>query len=168
MRRMIGMLAAGLMLAAGVGVARAQDAASIAAMQASQQATDMAMQASQQASQMMMQASQQASQMAMQQAQQAAMDNYSLPMPRPTLPVTPRPMISPSGRSFKGGVKVVVYDADPKAIVFYTTDGSAPSPRSLRYGGPIAVSSKVKVRAMAFDLEEMPSGVVSKTFRVKS
>ena len=158
MRRMIGSLAVGLMMAAGVGMARAQDAASMMAMQAAQQANDMAMQAAQTANQM-----------AMQNAQQMAMDSsFSMPMPRPALPMTPRPMISPNGRSFKGRVKVVLHDADPKAIVFYTTDGSVPTPRSPRYAGPIAVSSRLKVRAMAFDLEEMPSAVVSKTFRVNS
>jgi len=68
----------------------------------------------------------------------------------------------------KGGVSVALYDADPRAIVFYTTDGSTPTVRSLRYVGPILVSSKVRVRAIAFDLEDMPSGVVSKTIRVKS
>jgi len=158
MRRMIGSLAVGLMMAAGVGMARAQDAASMMAMQAAQQANDMAMQAAQTANQM-----------AMQNAQQMAMDSsFSMPMPRPALPMTARPTISPTGRSFKGGVKVVLHDDDPKAIVFYTTDGSVPTPRSPRYAGPIAVSSRLKVRAMAFDLEEMPSAVVSKTFRVNS
>jgi hypothetical protein len=153
MRSMIGSLTVGLMMAAGVGVARAQDA-SMMAMQAAQQASDMAMQAAQTANQM---------------AMQAAMDSsFSMAIPRPALPMTARPTISPAGRSFKGGVKVVLYDADPKAIVFYTTDGSVPTARSQRYAGPIAVSSRLKVRAMAFDLEEMPSGVVSKTFRVKS
>jgi hypothetical protein len=164
MRRMIGSLAVVVMMAAGVGAVRAQDA-SMMAMQAAQQAMDMAMQASQTANQMAMQANQ----MAMQQAQQAAMDSsFPLAMPRPALPMTPRPMISPGGRSFKSGVKVVLYDVDPRAIVFYTVDGSVPTAGSQRYVGPIAVGSKVKVRAMAFDLEEMPSGVVSKTFRVKS
>jgi Chitobiase/beta-hexosaminidase C-terminal domain len=154
MRRMIGIVAAVMMMMAA-GVARAQDA-SMMAMQAAQQAMDMAMQAAQTANQMAM--------------QQAMMnnDNFSLPMSRPALPMTPRPMISPGGRSFKSGVKVVLYDVDPRAIVFYTVDGSVPTAGSQRYVGPIAVGSKVKVRAMAFDLEEMPSGVVSKTFRVKS
>jgi Chitobiase/beta-hexosaminidase C-terminal domain len=145
--------AAVLVVGAGIsaGVARAQDA-SMMAMQASQQAMDMAMQASQMAMQMAMMNN----------------DGFSLPVPRPGLPMTPRPMISPDGRSFKSGVRVVLYDADPKAIVFYTMDGSLPTAGSQRYVGPIAVGSKVRVRAMAFDLEEMPSGVVSKTFRVKS
>jgi hypothetical protein len=161
MREMIGMLTVVGMMAVGVGLATAQDAASMAsmqAMQAAQQANDMAMQATQTANQMAMQAAQQANQDAMQ-----AMMNSSMPV-RPALPVTPRPVFA----KLKGGMSVVLYDADPNAILFYTIDGSTPTPRSLRYAGPILVSSKVKVRAMAFDLADMPSGVVSKTFRVRS
>ena len=157
MRRWIGSLAMVVMMMAGAGVARAQDMGAMMAMQAAQQANDMAMQAAQQANQM-----------AMQQMMMMNNNSFDLGAPLPRLPMTPRPMISPNGRSFKGSVKVVLYDADPKAIVFYTTDGSVPTPGSQRYAGPIAVSAKVKVRAMAFDLEAMPSGVVSKTFRVKS
>jgi hypothetical protein len=156
MRRMMGALVV-VMMTAGAGAVRAQDAAS------------MAMQASQTAMQMSMQAAQQASQI----AQQAAMNNgfYGPPL-RPPLPMTPRPMISPAGGRFKGSVKVVIQDADPRAIVFYTTDGSVPTPRSQRYAAPIVVSAsnvvKRTVRAMAFDLEAMPSGVVSKTFKMAS
>jgi Chitobiase/beta-hexosaminidase C-terminal domain len=167
MRRMMGALVV-VMMTAGAGAVRAQDAASMA-MQAAQQANAMAMQASQTAMQMSMQAAQQSSQI----AQQAAMNNgfYGPPL-RPPLPMTPRPMISPAGGRFKGSVKVVIQDADPRAIVFYTTDGSVPTPRSQRYAAPIVVSAsnvaKRTVRAMAFDLEAMPSGVVSKTFKMAS
>lgn len=153
MRRMMGALVV-VMMTAGAGAVRAQDIATMAAIQASQQASQMSMQASQI-------------------AQQAAMNNgfYGPPL-RPPLPMTPRPMISPGGGRFKGTVKVAIQDADPKAFVFYTTDGSVPTPRSLRYAGPIVVSAssmaRRTVRAMAFDLEAMPSGVVSKTFKMAS
>jgi Chitobiase/beta-hexosaminidase C-terminal domain len=164
MRTMIGTLAMVGMLVLGAGLARAQDDASMQAMQIAQQDNAMAMQAAQQAAQTANDMAQQAMQ-TMQQMQQQAMDNsMAVAAPQPALPVTPRPVIS----KLKGGVSVALQDADPKAIVFYTTDGSLPTVQSLRYAGPIVVSSKVKVRAMAFDLEDMPSGVVSKTIRVKS
>jgi hypothetical protein len=118
------------------------------------------------ASQQAMDAMNQATQIAQANMQQA-MSQASADMPvgrRAALPVTPNPVIV----KLKGEVSVVLQDADPKAIVFYTIDGSTPTLRSLRYVGPIVVSSKVKVRAMAFDLEDMPSGVVSKTIRKKS
>ena len=86
----------------------------------------------------------------------------------PSLPVTPKPVMTPGGGTFKGSVQVMLADSDAAAVVFYTTDGKKPTTSSARYVGPIAVGSTLKVRAMAFDLEEMPSGVVSKTFRVKS
>src|ERR1700735_4632348 len=158
MRRMILMLTVVAMVGMGGVLVRAQDA-TMMGIQAAQQANDMAMQAAQTANQMAMQAAQQATQDAMQ-----VNSRMSLAVQRPALPVTPRPVIV----KLKGGISVILYDADPEAIVFYTTDGSLPTLRSLRYAGPIVVSSKVRVRAMAFDLADMPSGVVSKTFRVKS
>jgi len=167
MRTMIRTWAIVGMLALGAGLARAQDDASMQAMQIAQQDNAMAMQAAQQAAQTANDMAQQAMQtiQQMQREQQAAIDN-SMPVaaPQPALPVTPKPAIV----KLKDGVSVVLQDADPKAIVFYTIDGSTPALRSLRYAGPIVVSSKMKVRAMAFDLEDMPSGVVSKTIRVKS
>jgi hypothetical protein len=86
----------------------------------------------------------------------------------PVVAVTPKPVMTPGGGTFKGSVQVTLADSDAAAVVFYTTDGKKPTTSSARYVGPIAVGSTLKVRAMAFDLEEMPSGVVSKTFRMKS
>ena len=161
MRTMIRTLAVVGTLAVGSGLARAQDDASMQAMQIAQQDNAMAMQAAQTANDM----AQQAMQTMQQMQQQAAMDSsMAVAAPLPVAPATPKPVIS----KLKSGVSVVLYDADPKAIVFYTTDGSLPTLRSRRYAGPIMLSSKVKVRAMAFDVAEMPSGVVSKTIRVKS
>ena len=57
---------------------------------------------------------------------------------------------------------------DAGAAVFYTTNGKRPTTSSQRYAGPIAVSGKTKVEAMAFDVSMQPSGVVSKTFKVKA
>jgi len=166
MRTMIRAWAMVGMLAVGAGLARAQDDASMQAMQMAQQANAMQLQMAQQAAQTANDMAQQAMQTVqqMQRDQQAAMDNSVAVAPLPALPVTPRPVIV----KLKDGVSVVLQDVDPKAIVFYTVDGSVPTPGSQRYVGPIVVGSRVKVRAMAFDLEEMPSGVVSKTIRVKS
>jgi hypothetical protein len=86
----------------------------------------------------------------------------------PALPVTPKPVITPGGGTFKASVQVTIADSDAQAAVFYTTDGKKPTTSSQRYAGPIAVSGKTKVQALAFDVNMQPSGVVSKTFRVKS
>jgi type II secretory pathway pseudopilin PulG len=158
MRMMLGMLTVAGMMTVGAGLARGQDDASMQAMQMAQQAA----QAAQTANDMAQQSIQTINQM----NQQMAMNNSMAmaPAPRPPLPFTPRPVIF----KLKGGVSVALYDVDPKAIVFFTTDGSSPTLRSQRYSGPIVVGSKVRVRAMAFDLEDMPSGVVSKTVRARS
>jgi Chitobiase/beta-hexosaminidase C-terminal domain len=86
----------------------------------------------------------------------------------PALPSTPKPAITPGGGMFKAGVQVTIADSDAQAAVFYTTNGKRPTISSQRYAGPIAVSAKTKVEALAFDVSMQPSGVVSKTFKVKA
>jgi hypothetical protein len=101
-------------------------------------------------------------------AADASDDTPSAPVV-PALPRTPNPVIAPGGGAFKGSVQVTIADSDGAAAVFYTTDGKKPTTSSQRYAGPILVSaSKTKVQALAFDVNMQPSGVVSKTFRVKS
>ncbi len=84
------------------------------------------------------------------------------------LPVTPKPVITPGGGTFKTSVQVTIADRDVQAALFYTTDGTKPTTSSQRYAGPIVVSAKTKVQALAFDVNMQPSGVVSKTFKVKA
>ena len=86
----------------------------------------------------------------------------------PALPTTPKPVITPEGGTFKTSVQVTIADSDSAAAVFYTTDGKKPTTSSQRYAGPVAVSAKTKVQALAFDVSMQPSGVVSKTFKVKA
>jgi hypothetical protein len=87
---------------------------------------------------------------------------------RPALPVTPKPVITPGGGTFKTSVQVTIADSDSEAAVFYTTNGKKPTTSSERYAGPIEVSGRTKVQALAFDVSMQPSGVVSKTFKVKA
>jgi len=92
----------------------------------------------------------------------------SAPPAMPALPVTPKPVITPGGGTFTAGVQVTIEDSDSAAAVFYTTNGKRPTTSSQRYVGAIAVSAKNKVEALAFDVSMEPSGVVSKTFKVKA
>lgn len=39
--------------------------------------------------------------------------------------------------------------ADPNAVIYYTTDGNAPTEQSQRYSGPIEISTSTAVRALA-------------------
>jgi hypothetical protein len=120
-----------------------------------------------------MQAMADANMAAMQASTQASMDsvNSSDDTPvvlAPALPTTPKPVITPGGGTFKGSVQVSLADSDSAAAMFYTTDGKKPTTSSQRYAGPIEVSAKTKVQALAFDVNMQPSGVVSKTFKVKA
>lgn len=82
------------------------------------------------------------------------------------VPTTPKPVITPGGGTFKGSVQVTLVDSHRAAAAFYTTDGRKPTTSSQRYAGPILVSAKTKVQALAFDVNMQPSEVVSKTFKV--
>jgi acyl-coenzyme A thioesterase PaaI-like protein len=86
----------------------------------------------------------------------------------PALPMTPKPVMTPGGGTFKGSVQVTLADSDAAAAIFYTTDGKKPTTSSARYGVPIVVTAKTKIQALAFDVNKQPSGVVAKTFKVKS
>ena len=126
--------------------------------QASEQAQEMANQA--------MAASQASSDASM--SAMNSSDDTPLAPAVPALPVTPKPVITPGGGTFTAGVQVRIADSDSAAAVFYTTNGKKPTMSSQRYAGPIAVSAKTKVEALAFDVSMEPSGVVSKTFKVKA
>jgi hypothetical protein len=100
-------------------------------------------------------------------AEMNSSDDTPVAPARPALPTTPKPVIMPGGGTFKAIVQVTLADSDAQAAVFYTTDGKKPTTSSQRYAGPIEVSEKTKVQAVAFDVNMQPSGVVSKTFKVK-
>jgi hypothetical protein len=80
---------------------------------------------------------------------------------------TPKPVLSPNGGSFKGSVVVTISDSDGGAMIHYTMDGSKPTLNSPMYVAPLTVTAKTNVRAVA-DGGGLPSGVVTKTFKVKS
>jgi hypothetical protein len=86
----------------------------------------------------------------------------------PVVPSTPKPAIGPKASTFVGAGQVTIADADAGATVFYTLDGTKPTENSAVYVAPIPVNGKTKVRALAWDMKDRPSGVASKTFKVKS
>ena len=115
-----------------------------------------------------MQAATEAAQTSMNAFNSNSSDDTSVAPAAPALPATPKPVITPGGGTFKASVQVTIADSDAMAAVFYTTDGKKPTTSSERYEGPIAVNAKTKVQALAFDVNMEPSGVVSKTFKVKA
>ncbi|RPI41395.1 MAG: alpha-L-fucosidase, partial [Bacteroidetes bacterium] len=47
--------------------------------------------------------------------------------------------------------EVLITPSDEESVVFYTLDGSSPTPASLKYTGPVPTGGKVEVRAIAHD-----------------
>jgi hypothetical protein len=137
----------------------AQDPGIAAAQIASQQATMAAQQASQQA----MQAAQQANQQAMQQAIDAA-NNAALYTPccGSHLVFSPRFSIKPG--SYSSPIQVRLTDRSRGAIIYYTTDGWAPTPASARYLGPIEVTATTTIEAIAVDPTGLRSLVAQATY----
>lgn len=48
--------------------------------------------------------------------------------------------------------EIIITPVDAESLVFYTLDGSMPTPKSNKYTGPVQSKGKVEVRAIAFDL----------------
>jgi hypothetical protein len=62
---------------------------------------------------------------------------------------TSLPAIVPGSQTFAGSTSVTITDATPNAVIYYTTDGSAPSTASTVYSGPISVTSSQTINAVA-------------------
>lgn len=118
--------------------ALAQDAG----MQASQQAMQDAQMASQQAMQFNLQASQQS----MQDAQQAALNSdsgvYGMQM-------AATPKLSVKSGTYPGTISLRMKDKTRGAVMYYTTDGWTPTAQSIRYVGPIHITSTTHLQVIA-------------------
>jgi uncharacterized repeat protein (TIGR03806 family) len=64
-------------------------------------------------------------------------------------PALPPPTISPAGGNFGSPVSISLSSSDTNAALYYTLDGSVPSPSSSLYAGPFLLSSTAFVRANA-------------------
>lgn len=136
--------------------------------QQAQQDAATAQQAAQQGYDMAAQAAQQASQSAMQQAQQAAASSSSAPFPRSRYGRADKPTLSPHPGKFHGPVHVTLSDPHtPKAEIFYTLNGSRPTPASTRYTGPILISKTTKLRAIARSPIYSPSRVSNARYVIR-
>ena len=74
------------------------------------------------------------------------------------------PTITPPGGEYKksdGPLTIAIACATPKALIYYTLDGSEPTPASRRYLAPFKLTDSAVVKARAFATGFSPSGIAS-------
>src|SRR5439155_1815891 len=76
---------------------------------------------------------------------------------------TPAPVFSPGSETFSSSIQVTITD-DPRATIYYTTDGSTPTTSSTQYTGPVTVTTTETINAMATAPGFTPSAVASATY----
>jgi hypothetical protein len=79
-------------------------------------------------------------------------------------PTTVAPVITPNGGTFSETQSVTLSTTTAPAEIFYTLDGTAPTPSSMLYAGPITISTNKTIKAIATAPGYIQSGVSSATF----
>jgi N-acetylneuraminic acid mutarotase len=83
------------------------------------------------------------------------------------MPVTATPTFSPASGAYSTAQTVTISDATPNAVIYYTADGSVPTPSSTKYMGPITVSSTETIQAIATAANDVSSAVASATYTIE-
>ena len=60
------------------------------------------------------------------------------------------PTITPNGGAFVGSVSVALADNTPGGSIYYTMDGTSPTPSSKKYSAPFTIATNALVKAKAF------------------
>ena len=79
-------------------------------------------------------------------------------------PTTAAPVITPNGGSFSSAQTVTMTTSTGAAAIYYTLDGSTPTPSSTRYTAPITVSTDTTIEAIASAPGYLQSSVSTATF----
>jgi hypothetical protein len=82
-------------------------------------------------------------------------------------PVTPTPMFSVAGGTYTSTQTVAISDSAPGAMIYYTTDGSAPTSASTSYSGALTVSTSETINAIAVLSGYPASAAVSAAYEIK-
>lgn len=86
---------------------------------------------------------------------------YTITLPAAT------PVISPKAGQYGGTQTVTITDATAGAVLYYTTNGAAPTAQSTRYSGAIKVSATETIQAIAVASGDTNSAVASSTYTIK-
>ena len=79
-------------------------------------------------------------------AAQKEVDVYGLINGQPT---TAAPVINPNGGAFPSPQSVTLSSSTPSAAIYYTLDGSTPTPASTEYTGALTISTGTTIKAIA-------------------
>jgi len=141
----------------------AQDDAAAQAAQAAQQAAQQSQQAALQA----MRDAQEANQQAIDAAQQAAQNAQTPDPPEACCIWTAPPKLSVKAGTYGSPVTVKITDASRGAVIYYSTDGWAPTQEdSPRYRGPITLDRSTNLQAIAVAPYSRRSIVVSAQYTI--
>jgi hypothetical protein len=81
--------------------------------------------------------------------------------------VTATPTLSPASGTYTTAQTVTISDSTTNAVIYYTTDGSVPTPSSTKYIGPITVSSTQTIHAIATAGNYVSSAVASAVYTIQ-
>jgi len=76
------------------------------------------------------------------------------------------PAFTPPAGTYSAGQSVVLSDSTKNAKIYYTTDGSMPTPNSFLYGGAIAVSENTTIEAFGALAGYADSSVVTSSYSI--
>jgi hypothetical protein len=83
-------------------------------------------------------------------------------------PTAATPVFSVAAGTYTTRQVVTLSDATAGATIYYTTDGSGPSTSSLRYSGPVSVSSSLTIEAIAVSAGYTNSGLARADYVITS
>jgi len=84
------------------------------------------------------------------------------------LPPASAPTISPASGTFSTSESVTLADSTPGAVIYYTTNGTAPSTASAAYTGPLTLTATTTVDAIAAAAGYQTSGITTATYTLAS
>jgi hypothetical protein len=81
---------------------------------------------------------------------------------------TPAVTFLPDAGTYTAAQKVTLADTDTNATIYYTTDGSTPTPSSNLYAGPIAVGASTTINAIAIDTTMVNSNIATAAYVIQA